>query len=98
MSLIVDRWGGRTPSTPIIQVIEEVVMMFLTLLLSAMLYGRGRKVLTLWGGSECSSSDSGVRAAGDTSLSSWPVLVLLALDRKRELEGRSQAEGERITE
>lgn len=70
--------------------------MSLTLLLSAMLYGRGRKVLTLWGGSECSSSDSGVRAAGDTSLSSWPVLVLLALDRKRELEGRSQAEGERI--
>lgn len=66
---------------------------FLTLLLSAMLYGRGRKVLTLWGGSECSSSDSGVRAAGDTSLSSWPVLVLLALDRKRELEGRSQTEG-----
>lgn len=32
------------------------------LLLSAMLYGRGRKVLTLWGGRECSFSDSGVRA------------------------------------
>lgn len=55
-----------------------------------MLYGRGRKVLTLWGGSERSSSDSGVRAdkPGDTSLSSWPVLVLLALDSKRELKGR----------
>lgn len=67
---------------------------FLTLLLSAMLYGRGRKVLTLWGGRECSSSDSGVRAnkPGDTSLSSWPVLVLLALDKKRELKGRSQTE------
>lgn len=53
-----------------------------------MLYGRGRKVLTLWGGRECSSSDSGVRAnkPGDTSLSSWPVLVLLALDKKRELQ------------
>lgn len=59
-----------------------------TLLLSAMLYGRGRNVLTLCGGSDCSSSDSGVSAAGDTSLSSCPVLVLLALDRKRELEGR----------
>ncbi|TNN81029.1 NADH dehydrogenase [ubiquinone] 1 alpha subcomplex subunit 3 [Liparis tanakae] len=68
--------------------------MFLTLLLSAMLNGRGRKVLTLWGGRECSSSDSGVRAGrpADTSLSSWPVLVLLALDKKRELEGRSQTE------
>lgn len=67
---------------------------FLTLLLSAMLYGRGRKVLTLWGGRECSSSDSGVRAnkPGDTSLSSWPVLVLLALDKKRELKGGSPTE------
>lgn len=63
---------------------------FGTLLLSAMLYGRGRKVLTLCGGSDCSSSDSGVSAAGDTSLSSCPVLVLLALDRKRELEGRGR--------
>lgn len=71
-------------------------LMFLTLLLSAMLYGRGRKVLTLCGGRERSSSDSGVRAGtpGDTSLSSWPVLVLLALDKKRELEGRSQMERE----
>lgn len=61
-----------------------------TLLLSAMLYGRGRKVLTLWGGRERSSSDSGVRPdrPGDTSLSSWPVLVLLALDNKRELKGK----------
>lgn len=68
--------------------------MFPTLLLSAMLYGRGRKVLTLWGGRERSSSDSGVRAGkpGDTSLSSWPVLVLLALDKKRELQGRLQTE------
>lgn len=63
---------------------------FRTLLLSAMLYGRGRKVLTLCGGSNCSSSDSGVSVAGDTSLSSWPVLVLLALDRRRELEGRGR--------
>lgn len=72
---------------------------FLTLLLSAMLYGRGRKVLTLCGGRECSSSDSGVRAnkPGDTSLSSWPVLVLLALDKKRELKGRSQTEREKNT-
>lgn len=64
----------------------------LTLLLSAMLYGRGRKVLTLWGGSARSSSDSGVRPdkPGDTSLSSWPVLVLLALDNRRELKGRWQ--------
>jgi len=49
-------------------------------------------VLTLWGGRDRSSSDSGVRAGrpGDTSLSSCPVLVLLALDKKRELQGRSQ--------
>lgn len=49
-------------------------------------------MLTLWGGRERSSSDSGVRAdkPGDTSLSSWPVLVLLALDNKRELMGRTQ--------
>lgn len=62
-----------------------------TLLLSAMLYGRGRKVLTLCGGREC-SSDSGVMEdkPGDTSLSSWPVLVLLALDNKKELKGRPQ--------
>lgn len=66
-----------------------------TLLLSAMLYGRGRKVLTLCGGSDCSSSDSGVSAAGDTSLSSCPVLVLLALDRKRELKGREEEKGRR---
>lgn len=73
--------------------------MFLTLLLSAMLYGRGRKVLTLWGGRERSSSDSGVRAGRpvDTSLSSWPVLVLLALDKKRELQGRSQTERKEYT-
>lgn len=64
-----------------------------------MLYGRGRKVLTLWGGRERSSSDSGVRAGrpGDTSLSSWPVLVLLALDKKRELQGRSQAKRKEYT-
>lgn len=29
---------------------------------------------------------------GDTNLSSWPVLVLLALDKKRELQGRSHTE------
>lgn len=71
---LVGEGGGETNS-------EEI------LLLSAMLYGRGRKVLTLWGGRECSSSDSGVRAGrpGDTNLSSWPILVLLALDKKREL-------------
>lgn len=73
--------------------------MFLTLLLSAMLYGRGRKVLTLWGGRERSSSDSGVSAGGpeDPSLSSWPVLVLLALDKKRELRGKSQTERKEYT-
>ena len=48
-------------------------------------------MLTLWGGKACSSSDSGVRE-GDTSLSSWPVLVLLALYRSREL-GEGQGEG-----
>lgn len=55
------------------------------LLPSAMLYGRGRKVLTL-GGTERSSSDSGV-SAGSTehSLSRSPVLVLFILDNKREL-------------
>lgn len=55
-----------------------------------MLYGRGRKVLTLWGGRERSSSDSSVGPdrPGEASLSSWPVLVLLALDNKRELKGR----------
>lgn len=68
-------------------------LLLLTLLLSAMLYGRGRKVLTLWGGRERSSSDSGVRPdrpdrPADPSLSSWPVLVLLALDNRRELKGR----------
>lgn len=49
-------------------------------------------MLTLWGGRERSSSDSGVRAGrpGDPSLSSCPVLVLLALDKKSELQGRSQ--------
>lgn len=43
-------------------------------------------MLTLCGGSNCSTSDSGVSAAEDTSLSSSPVLVLLALERKRELD------------
>lgn len=73
--------------------------MFLTLLLSAILYGRGRKVLTLWGGRERSSSDSGVRAGrpADPSLSSWPVLVLFALDKKRELQERSQTERKEYT-
>lgn len=63
---------------------------FLTLLVSAMLYGRGRKVLTLWEGRERSSSDSGVRAGrpAEPILSSWPVLVLLALDKKRALQQR----------
>lgn len=65
--------------------------MLLTLLLSAMLYGRGRKVLTLWGGRARSSSDSGLRPE-DTSLSSCPALVLLALDKKRELQERQQTE------
>lgn len=67
---------------------------FLTLLVSAMLYGRGRKVLTLWEGRERSSSDSGVRAGrpAEPILSSWPVLVLLALDKKRALQQRWRTE------
>lgn len=52
-------------------------------------------MLTLWGGRARSSSDSGVRPE-DTSLSSCPVLVLLALDKKRELQEKAADRKERI--